>query len=421
MFKLFAVVAAALGISFLCSVLEAVLLSATPTYAGLLKKQGKPGGAALARLKKRVDEPIAAILTLNTISHTVGAAWAGSIAAGIVDSWAVGVFSGIAVFSGLLTIAVLIFSEIVPKTLGAAYWKALAGPSARLLEAMVLVLKPILFVLGRLSHWVNRGKGSGQATMSRAEIRVMTEIGRREGTIDEDEYQVMSGVLGIGLTRVDEVMTPRTDIVAVPAEADYEQAMATMLETGKLRLPVFQGSLDEIVGVLLARDLWRAQREGQGGMVSGVMKPMPFVPGAKPVEALISEMRARRTQMAIVLDEFGGTAGLVTLEDLIEEIVGEIQDEHDRDEPRDFRELDEGRLLVYGGTALADARERLGLKLDGDYDTVGGYVFGGLKRLARAGDFVALPDGRHQFRVARMRGRRIEYVVFEEKGPPSKA
>ena len=194
----------------------------------------------------------------------------------------------------------------------------------------------------------------------------------------------MSNVMQLDEIAVGEVMTPRIDMVAVPVDATVEDAMDVMLDKGKLRLPVYEGNLDRIVGILLARDLWRAARDGIDG-VREIARPVRFVPHSKPVEELIREMRAERARMIIVLDEFGGTAGLVTLEDLIEEIVGEIQDEHEADEPRDFRVLDDGRVVVWGGTPVKDARERLGIELGEEFDTVGGYVFGALEGVGKAG------------------------------------
>ncbi len=400
-------VGASLSVSFLCSVLEAVLLSVNHPFVALLQGRGDRAGDLLARMKRRIDEPIAAILTLNTVAHTVGAAWAGAIVARTYgDVW-------IGAFSAVLTLAVLVFSEIIPKTIGATFWKGLARPSAHVLRAMVVVMKPVIVPLGLVSRWTG-AKRERQATVSRAEIEVLAEIGRREGAIDEDEFQVMSNVMQLDEITAGEVMTPRIDIVAVPADASVREAINVMLDRGKLRLPVYEESLDRIVGVLLARDLWRADREGRE-RVREVARSAHFSPAVKPVEDLIQEMRAKKTKMVVVLDEFGGTAGLVTWQDLIEEIVGEFHDEHEVDEPQDFRELADGRTIVRGGTPVRDLEERLGIALGEEYGTVGGYVFGALDRVGRPGDSVAAGGGR--FRIARVRRRRIEYVIYEPGEP----
>ena len=401
--QLAAVVGTSLSVSFLCSVLEAVLLSVNHSYVAVLQGRGDRAGDILARMKRQIDEPIAAILTLNTIAHTVGATVGGALA--------IIVFGGgvaVGVFTAALTFAVLVLSEIIPKTIGATFCKPLARPTAHLLRIMVFVMKPALVPLGYLSRWI-KPRRARQATISRAEIEALAEIGRREGALDEDEFRVMSNVMQLDEIDVGEVMTPRIDIVAVPQGATVREAMDVMLDTGKLRLPVYEDSLDRIAGVLIARDLWRAARDGQSG-IREITRPVPFAPATKPVEDLIREMRARSTKLAIVLDEFGGTAGLVTLEDLIEEIVGEFRDEHETDLPPDFVETAGGRIAIWGGTPVKDVEDRLGVELGEDYDTIGGYVFGALDRVGRIGDSVETAAG--EFRIVRMRRRRIEYVVF---------
>ena len=406
MIQLFTVVGMSLAVSFVCSVLEAVLLSVNHSFIALLQSRGERAGEILHRMKHRIDEPIAAILTLNTIAHTVGAAWGGAIAARIFgDVW-------IGVFAASLTFAVLVLSEIIPKTLGAVFCRQLAAPTAYLLRFMVVVMKPVLVPLGFLSRWIAPRK-AGPATISRAEIGVLAELGRREGAIDEDEFMVMSNVMQLDEIAVSEVMTPRIDILAVPVEASVSEAMDVMLDCGKLRLPVYEENLDQIVGILLARDLWRAAREGREN-IRDIARPARFAPATKVVEDLIREMRDKRTNMIIVLDEFGGTAGLVTLEDLIEEIIGEIQDEHETDEPREFQRTGDGRTVIWGGTPVKDVEDRLGIVLGEEFDTVGGYIFGALEGIGKPGDRVAAPGGR--FRILTVLRRRIEYVVFEPEG-----
>jgi CBS domain containing-hemolysin-like protein len=189
-----------------------------------------------------------------------------------------------------------------------------------------------------------------------------------------------------------------------------------MLDEGHLRVPVYEESLDRIVGLLLARDLWQADREGVTE-IRGILRPAQFAPASKPVEELIPDMRRRRAKMVIVVDEFGGTAGLATLEDLIEEIIGEIQDEHEEDEPDDFHELGGGVLRIWGGVSLRDTNERLELELpEDDYDTIGGFVFGALNRLPVVGDETPVPGG--VLRVVKMKGRRIEYLRFTPSPVP---
>lgn len=394
-----------LGTSFLCSILEATFLSITHSYIAVLKNDGEWAGEWLEQAQENIDEPIAAILTLNTIAHTMGATMGGAVAAAIFgNAW-------VAAFSAALTLAVLILTEIVPKTVGATYWKQLAKPSAYVLRFLVVVMKPVLIPLGWLSRLLT--PKVERPTISRAELEVLAEIGRREGTLDEDEWKVVSSVIRLDEVSIGEVMTPRTDMVGIPVESTIREAERVMLETGHLRLPVYEDSLDRIVGVVIGRDVWRALHNGRGELAD-VLRPVPFAPASKPVEDLIPEMRSQRMKMAIVVDEFGGTAGLVTLEDLIEEIIGEIQDEHEHDEPVPFQTMFGGRVRVWGGTSLRDSSGRLDFTPteaeEEGFDTIAGFVFGRLNRIPELGDEIEVESG--SFRVTQMNGRRIEYLLF---------
>jgi putative hemolysin len=406
MTALLVVIALSLSISFLCSILEAVFLSISHSYVALLEESGRPAGRLLARMRERIDEPIAAILTLNTISNTVGATISGALALRLFgDRW-------LAAFSAALTLSILLFSEIVPKTMGAIYWQRLGPATAHILRVLIVALKPILVPLS----WFNRlitPRGGRGPKVSRAELEVLAEIGRREGSIDEAEWRVVSNVINLDQVRVSEVMTPRTRMVAVEVDAGVSAAKALILETGHMRIPVYEESQDSIVGVLLARDVWQADVSGIEDL-RRVMRQPRFVPAGKPVEDLIPEMRHERINLAIVIDEYGGTAGLVTLEDLIEEIVGEIRDEHEI-EPLPFEEMDAGEVRIAGQVPVWEVNERFDLELPEDiYETIGGFIFGQLGRIARAGDEVAVDGGR--FRVTAMDGRRIAGVSFQTVG-----
>lgn len=406
LYQLLAIVGISLGVSFLCSILEAVILSVTQGYVHVLKERGSKAGKILSGMQKQIDEPIAAILALNTIANTFGAALGGALAFKIWGD------ASTAIFSAALTLAILLFSEILPKTLGATLWPRLAPPAAHVLRWLLFITRPLVIPLTLYSRFITSGQGR-PSTVSRSELRVLARIGRKEGALDEDEWRVVSSMMTLDEVPVAEVMTPRTDMVAVPVGASVDEAKRIMLDEGHLRLPVFEENLDKIVGILLARDLWKADRDGVTE-IGSVIRPIQFSPATKPVDDLISDMRRDRVKMVIVVDEFGGTAGLATLEDLLEEIVGEIQDEHEADEPEDFTSLDSGSIRVSGGVPLREASERLGFSVtEEDYDTVAGFVFGRLNRIPRVGDRVEIDHG--TFQVLRMSGRRIEFLLFTPK------
>ena len=403
MAQLIAVVGIALSVSFICSILEAVLLSITRGHVEVMRERGDKEGEILRKMQRKIDEPISAILVLNTIANTVGAALGGALTLQLFgNAW-------MAAFSAALTLAILLFSEILPKTLGATLWPRLAPAAAHVLRGMIVVMKPILIPLSYYTRLVTMG-GERPSTVSRKEIEVLARMGRKEGALDHDEWSVVRSVIKLHEVPVGEVMTPRTDIVAVPVEASADEAIALMLETGHLRMPVYEKNLDSVVGILLARDLWRGHREG-ASHIREIMRPPRFSPTSKPVDDLIPEMKERRVKMVIVVDEFGGTAGLATLEDLIEEIVGEIQDEHEDDELEELVRLPSGDTRIWGGVPVRELNHLLHLDLPEEpHDTIAGYVFGELNRIGRAGDVVETESG--SFTILRMQGRRVEYLLF---------
>ena len=221
------VVGTALTVSFVCSILEATFLSVTHGYVEILKERRSPAGPLLEKLQRQIDQPIAAILTLNTIANTMGAAIAGAIAEDVFgQAW-------ITAFSAVLTLLVLFYSEIIPKTLGATHWERLAVPTAYTIRVLVVVLKPVLIPLTFFSRMI---RGNKLASISREELAALASVGRREGSIDEDEWEVVTNVIHLDQVQVSEVMTPRTDMIAVPIEATVQQAMDIMLDEGHLRL-----------------------------------------------------------------------------------------------------------------------------------------------------------------------------------------
>jgi CBS domain containing-hemolysin-like protein len=402
MTALLLVVLTGLLVSFLCSILEAVLLSMTHSYVALMHDRGERAGALLLRMRSNIDEPIAAILTLNTIAHTVGAAVGGAYALRLFgDKW-------IALFSAALTLAILVFSEILPKTIGATYWQQLGVPTAYVLRALTLLLRPILVPLAWFNRLITPRRG-GAPTVSRAELEILAEVGRREGTLDEDEWRVVSNVINLEHVRVSEVMTPRTRVAAIDVDDGVQGARAAFRDHGHRRYPVFDGTIDEVLGIVTVGDILRAEDDGVDEL-RPLLRPARFVPETKSVEELIREMRRERLSLAIVIDEFGGTAGLVTLEDLLEEIIGEVRDEHDPDFESIRAERD-GSFLIAGTVAIDEVNERFLLDLtDEEHITIAGFLISRLGRLGRTGDVIDIRGGRLE--IVATEGRRIAFIRF---------
>jgi CBS domain containing-hemolysin-like protein len=401
--ELLGVVALALAISGLCSLLEAVLLSVPASHVALMRERSR-SGELLWEMRRDLDEPVAAILTLNTISHTVGAAVAGALA---LQLWGSG---AMALFSALLTLAILVLSEILPKTLGARYSRQLAGFTTRVLIVLRWLLRPILIPLA----WVNRllsGAGSGAPTVSRAELEVLAEIGRQEGTIDPDESHIVTRTMALHRLRVEQVMVPRNGIDAVRATATLQEVRDAVFRRGHTRLPVYGQDLDDIVGVVWAGDLGG---DGTADSAKDIARAALYLPGSLAADDAIELLRAEAAKLAIVVDEYGGTDGLVTMEDLVEEIVGDIADERGMQPVVDARE--DGSLVVRGIARVSDVEQALEVDVHAPVgETVAGFLMRRLARIPRGGDTVR--ENGLLWTVSDVRGPRVHRVEVRKASP----
>jgi CBS domain containing-hemolysin-like protein len=241
------------------------------------------------------------------------------------------------------------------------------------------------------------------------ELRMLVEQSRKRGKLDAGDARLLQGVFEFSEKTAREVMTPRTEMVALPADLTLEQAADQVAVAGRSRYPVYGDSLDDILGVVHAKDILAGLRSAKGGTLRAVLRPAMFVPGTREVEDVLADMKRQKIHLAIVLDEFGGTAGLVTMEDLLEEIVGPIYDEYDQPSG-ELRVAPPGAApVISGATALRDVNRVFGLELDEqDYTTIGGFLFGALGRLPKAGDQVAVKGA--VFEILEMEGRRVGKV-----------
>lgn len=327
----------ALGLSFLCSVLEAVLLSVTPSYVARLEREGRASGRSLRHLKAQVDRPLAAILGLNTVAHTVGAAGAGAQAQTL---WGA---ESLAVASGLLTLLILIGSEIIPKTLGAVYWRQLAPVVARALPPMVWALYPLVLLSEGLTYLMTQKgtrKGGG---VSREEIEAMAILGAEQGTLGEPESRVLRNMFRSGSLRAHDIMTPRTVLVSLNAEATLREVLQGQSSLTFSRLPVWRKDKENIVGYVLKDQLLlHAAKDELDRRVEEFLRRILVAPDSLPVPLLLERMLDRREQIALVVDEYGGVEGVATMEDIVETLLGmEIIDEEDQ--VRSMREMARNR------------------------------------------------------------------------------
>ena len=323
MSRLFFYFFAVLGVSFLCSLLESFILSVTHAHISIVSKDRPALGKKLSYFKENINRPLSAILSLNTIANTVGAASIGAIT--LIEfgsSW-------VAIMSGILTLSILIFSEIIPKTIGALYWKRILVPATFAIQVLIVMTYPLVVLLELLSKWL--AKDGNEDKVSREEVIAMAELGEDEGTIEESESTVIENVLMLDDIPVEEVLTPRSVIFALDKTSSVREVLDKYNDIEFSRIPVYEEELDNIIGIVRRHVLLKSKAEDQFDVTMGELaKPIHTVEENDSVGNVLDEFVKRREHLFMVKDQFGQVAGLITLEDAIETLLGiEIVDETD--------------------------------------------------------------------------------------------
>ena len=311
-------------VSFICSLLESVLLSISLVQASLLEKEGHRSGKIMVSLKENINRPLAAILTMNTIANTIGAAGVGAQTLKLYgNEW-------VAIASIVLTFSILIFSEIIPKTIGATYNTFFAPFSAYAIKTLIFIAWPFVLFSESVSGLFQNGEKT-QIKASREELLAMAEISEDEGSIDQQEGDIIENLIKLDDIPVEDVMTPRSVIFALQKESTVGQVISTHSPIAFSRIPVFDNDLDNIIGIVSRYTLVTKQGEDQFDVqMKDIIKPIHTVKENVSVSDILDEFVKRRQQIFIVNDNFGTTTGLITLEDAIETLLGvEIVDEHD--------------------------------------------------------------------------------------------
>jgi CBS domain containing-hemolysin-like protein len=316
-------VALALGVSFLCSIMEAVLLSVTPSYVAALEREGSAMGKRLHAMKEDIDRPLSAILSLNTIAHTVGAAGAGAQAAVVFGEAYTGVIAGI------LTLLILVLSEIIPKTLGAVYWRTIAPAVVRILVPTILLMWPLVKLSQGLTYLLSPDED--EAAFSREEFTAMAELGEEEGVFEEKESRILRNLFRFNSLRVKDVMTPRTVVFDLPEGKTIGEVVEEHDEFRFSRIPVYDDTPDDVTGYVLKDEmLLRAAQEELEVPLEEIAREILVVRETLPLPDLLERLLDRLEHIALVVDEYGGVAGVVTMEDVVETLLGlEIVDEAD--------------------------------------------------------------------------------------------
>lgn len=327
----------ALGFSFLCSLLEAGLLSTPPSYVETQADSGSRTGRLMQKHKQNVEDPITAILTLNTVAHTVGAAGAGAQAVGVFGSEWFGVISAV------LTFLILAFSEIIPKTLGAVYWKQLFGFTAYTIQLLIIVLYPAVWAFRAMTNFITPKEK--EPTVTRTELEMMAQLGATEGTLEEKEGHILRNLLHLDGVQVSDIMTPRTVMMAFQKDVTVGEIINSKRVIPYSRIPIFDTNMDDIVGFVLRYDILKAAANDQPDLpLHELKRPLHSVPETLTVAKVLHDFMQRQHHIFLVIDEYGGTAGIITMEDAVESLLGtEITDESDL--VADLRQLAQQRYV----------------------------------------------------------------------------
>ena len=322
----------ALVLSFLCSLLEAVLLSTPSSYASILSKQNVQDGARLERFKENINRPLAAILTLNTFAHTLGAAGVG---AQTLELYGEG---SVALASGILTLLILIFSEIIPKTIGSVYWRSLIGTTTMIIEVLIFFTYPLVLLAEFISNF-----GNGEATVTREEVIAMAEMGEDEGVLEEQETDIIENTLKLKDVKAKDIMTPRSVIFALNSDLTVGQVLEEHDTLDFTRIPIYSTDLDAIDGMVNRYEIINRKADDQfSTRMHEISQEVPIVNENDSIDKVLELFIKNRDHMALVNNDTKVLTGLITLEDAKETILGqEIVDEHDS--VVDMRDLAESK------------------------------------------------------------------------------
>ncbi len=323
MLALLAYLLLALVVSFLCSIMEAVLLSTPPSFLIVKQEEGKSWATTFINLKKNIDKPLSAILSLNTVAHTIGAAGVGAQAIKVFGEASFGIVSAV------LTILILVITEIIPKTIGATYWRNLARMSSATIKVMVFITYPLVVISAGITKMIARNKS--EQTTSREEIAALASIGTDEGVFTEKEHKIIQNLLRLKNLKVSEIMTPRV-VVSV---SDEEQYLKDFIEDKDLlkfsRIPVYTGNDEHITGYVFRQTVLEKLAEDQFDLqLKDIKREIVIAPNAMVLFTLWEKLLEKKEHIALITDEYGGLDGIVTMEDIIETLLGlEIIDEKD--------------------------------------------------------------------------------------------
>ena len=375
-----------------------------------IKNAAEEGDSRAQQIEALLAKPnvfLTTILVVNNVAVILASSMATVIALNLSPRW------GEVLATVLTSLVVLIFCEVTPKNAAVQNSEAWARTLVPLISGLAWVLRPIIALLNGITNAIMRLLGIPLRrigpSVTEEELRLLVNVGEEEGVFEEGERTMIHHIFELSETTVREVMVPRIDMITLPAITTLSAAVDLIMEGGMSRIPVYEGTIDNIAGVLYAKDILPELRRGGNEsqrLVRDILRPAYFVPESKKLDDLLHELQNQRVHMAIVIDEYGSVAGLVTIEDLVEEIIGDIQDEYDREE-REFERLSPSEYIVAAKMNIDDFNELLGVELEAgeEYDTVGGFMLAMLDKIPVVGDVVRTDEV--TLTVLATRGRRI--------------
>ena len=392
---------------------ETALLSISQMRIRTLVDEGNKRAMTLERVVSNKSKMLSAILIGNNVVNLS----ASSLITSLVINHFGNAYVGIA--TGIITLLILIFGEISPKTMATLQAEKVALKVAGIISVLMKILTPVIFIINLLAGGVLRLMGvdpnAKTDTITESELRTIVDVSHEEGVIESEERRMINNVVDFGDTQAKDVMVPRIDMVFVEENTTYDELMEVYRENMFTRIPVYRDTTDNVIGIINMKDLLFYEKSTDFRL-KNYLREAYFTYEFKKTSELFMEMRQNSVSLAIVLDEYGATAGLITLEDLLEELVGEVRDEYDADELKSFQKLSDREYRVEGSMKLDDINDALELSLSSeDYDSVGGLIIGALDHVPVAGEGVTVDNIR--FVVEKMDKNRIEWVRMTLPAP----
>jgi len=386
---------------------EVALISITRAKVRTLVNEGLPGSDAVAALKESPEHLLITILIGNTVVTTAAASIATAVAIQIFGD------IGVGIATGFVIIMLLVFGEIGPKIYAARASDSFALTIAPVILFFSRIFTPVIWLVERISPKFGIGKEVAEPAVTEEEIKEWIDVGKEDGTIEQGEQDMLYSVLEFADTTAREIMTPRVDVILMEDTVTFEEAIRIFNESGFSRIPVYHDQIDNITGILNVKDVFSAMvSHRKDSTIKEVMYDPMFVPETKKIDDLLKELQVKRVQIAIVLDEYSSFVGIVTVEDILEEIVGDIMDEYDKEEP-EVQNISEGVFVIDAQMWVEDVNERLEINLpvDESYETIGGLIIDRLGHIPlHPGEKVEVNEGKITLVVLQMHGRRIVKV-----------